>query len=176
MAAAITTPKFFNLQHIMPISCYLNKAAAGDWMTINGYPGVIPIAATVKLTTTGANMSEVLFSYGAVTNTTTSAATVTSIAVTGFTNTDRTGATPFYLLTPVGEIVMVVTDSAPTNANSTLTIMRGCLGTTAGTITATDVLAVLNVVIFGVGTAVGKGFFTFLPLPAEPKSRIVAMT
>jgi hypothetical protein len=173
MAAAITTPKFFNLQHIMPVTCYLNKAAQADWMTINGYPGVIPLQATVKLTTTGANMTETLFSYGAVTNTTTSAAAITSIAVTGFTNTDRTGATPFYLLTPAGEIVMVTGDSAPTNANSTLTIQRGCLGTTAGTITATDVLAVLNCVIFGIGTAVGKGFFTFLPLPTEPKALLV---
>lgn len=172
-AALITTPKFFNLQHIMPATCYLNKVTAGDWMTINGYPGVVPIAATVKLATTGANMSEVLFSYGACTNTTTSAAGITSIAVTSITNVDRTGATPFYLQTPAGEILMVIADSAPTTNAATFTVMRGCLGTTAATITATDVLAVLNCVVFGASTAVGKGFFTFLPLPVEPKAKLV---
>jgi hypothetical protein len=169
-AAQITTPKFFNLQHIMPVVCYANKATQADWIFLQGYPGGIPIQATYKAATTGANAAESTFSYGAATaGAATSAAT--SVAVTSAV-IDRTGMTPFYAITPAGEIIMVTGDSAPTNASSTWTIMRGCLGTTAATITNTDVLGVLNCVILG-AAAVGKGFFVFLPLPAEPKAKLV---
>jgi hypothetical protein len=159
----------FNVMHLVPIMTKAQRATAADWIVYDGEKGVIPLqgigqSIAVSLADT--------FTWGTATITPTASATETSIAVTLGT-VIRTP--PYYVLTAGGEIMEVVSETAPTNANSTWTVRRGCLGTTATTVgvAATNLVAVMNIVFLGANN-VGPDLIVALPLPKDAGVRMFA--
>ena len=152
----------FSVMHLVPLVISAQRAAAGDWIVINGYKGVIPLqgigqSVAVSLADT--------FTYGTATITPTCTTTTTSIAVTLGT---ATRVPPFYVLTAGGEIMEVLSETASDNANSTWTVRRGCLGTTASAtgLAATNLVGIMNIVFLGANN-VGPDLIIALPLPND---------
>lgn len=159
----------WNQQHIMPIYIRAMRAAAGDWIVLDGFKGVIPLqgmgqSIAVSLQDT--------FTYGTATITPTCTTTTTSIAVTLGTIT-RTP--PYYVLTAGGEIMEVLSETAANNANSTWTVRRGCLGTTASAtgLATTNLVGIMNIVFMGANN-VGPNMIIALPLPQDAGTRMFA--
>ena len=152
----------FNTMHLVPLMIKAQRAAAGDWIVINGYKGVIPLQGIGQ--STAVSLADT-FTYGTATITPTATATITSIAVTLGT---VTRVTPFYVLTAGGEILEVVSETDSTNANSTWTCRRGCLGTTASAtgLAATNLVGIMNIVFLGANN-VGPDMIVALPLPQD---------
>ena len=160
-----------NEMHLVPIFIKGQKSSgAADWMVVNGYKGIIPLYGVAQ--SVAASGAEAI-TYGAATITVAGTATSTSHAVTSATIT-RTGE-PFYILTAGGEIIEVTNDSAPTNASSTWTLRRGCLGTTATAtgMANTNVVAIMNI-IFLSAALVGPTLIAALPLPNDAGSQMFA--
>lgn len=159
----------FNIMHLVPIMTKAQRAAAGDWIVYDGEKGVIPLqgigqSIAVSLADT--------FTYGTATITPTATATTTSIAVTLGTIT-RTP--PYYVLTAGGEILEVVSETAANNANSTWTVRRGCLGTTASAtgLAATNLVGIMNIVFLGANN-VGPDMIVAIPLPKDAGTQLFA--
>ena len=80
---------------------------------------------------------------------------------------------PYYIQTTSGELILVLSDSAPGSAGATLKVVRGCLGTTASLTGLADgnTLYIRNMVVFGAATT-GYVGFEFLPMPSDPGAKI----
>lgn len=159
----------FNIMHLVPIMIKAQRATQSDWIVIDGEKGVIPLqgigqSIAVSLADT--------FTWGTATITPTATATDTSMAVTLGT---ITRIPPYYVLTAGGEIMEVTSETAANNANSTWTVRRGCLGTTATTVgvAATNLVAVMNIVFLGANN-VGPDMIVVLPLPKDAGVRMFA--
>jgi hypothetical protein len=172
MAAVELTEKTFPMQHLKVLIAKLQSTATGDWVVINGYKGVIPLGGIGQATDHA--HEEIAFTYGVATVDATITATATTINVTSAT---VTRVPPFYVLTANGgtssEIFEVLSETDSTNATSTWTIRRGCLGTTASVHTATDVVSIMNILFTGV-SCVGPHIWTLLPLPEESRAKVFA--
>jgi hypothetical protein len=163
MAAEIVEYQF-NVMHLVPLMVKAMRAAAGDWIVLSGFKGVIPLAGIGQ--SIAASLSETVPTWGVATVTPTCTTSTTEFAVTSATITRKP---PFYVATAGGEILEVISETAADNANSTWTVRRGCLGTTASAtgLAATNVVGIMNI-IFMAGNNVGPNFQIFYPLPNDP--------
>jgi len=169
MVAEIVETKW-NQMHLVPILVKAQRAAANDWVVIDGFKGVIPLNGLGQ--SIAASLQETLFRYGVATITPTATATDTSIAVTLAT---ITRVPPFYVLTGGGEIMEVTSETDSTNANSTWTVRRGCLGTTATAtgVAATNIVGIMNILFLGANN-VGPDMMVLLPLPNDARVQMFA--
>lgn len=169
MAAAEITPKYWNLQGSIPVVGRFLKVTQADWIVLP-YPGVFNVRGTLY---TGADEATLSFATIIVNNKGT-AYTATSTSIVGDAAV-ITRQTPYYVQTSSGEIMMVVTDATPGTAVATLTVIRGCLGTTASATGLADdnTLYVRNMIVFGAATTGYVGFVAY-PMPGEPKAPLFA--
>lgn len=171
MSADAILPKEFNTQHIMPEIIKVQKVTQSDWINL-GVKGVVDFRAHTTPVGAAANVEETwTFGPGDIDNGGTAyTATTTSIVVDGMLYGTGTNPRlpPYYIITGGGEVIEVLADSLPLTAAGTLTIRRGCLGTTA---TATglannDRFSILNQIVLTsstVGFTLGQAF----PLPQD---------
>ena len=82
---------------------------------------------------------------------------------------------PFYVLTAGGEIMEVLSETDSTNANSTWTVRRGCLGTTASAtgLAATNLVGIMNIIFMGANN-VGPNLIVALPLSQDARVQMFA--
>ena len=166
MASEIT-PKYYNKQTAIPVVGRFEKAATSDWIVLP-YPGVTNMRLTLY---TGAD--DATLTYGTITvhnKGTAYTATDTAIIGDAVSPVGAIRQCPYYVQTTSGEIMMVIQDTTPTTSTQTLTVIRGCLGTTASLTGLADdaVLYVKNIIVSGAATT-GFVDFEFLPMPWEPK-------
>jgi hypothetical protein len=170
MAAAEITEKVFNYNGEIPVIFRFTKATTADWVVFGNYPGVLNCRGTLY---TGADEATLSFGTAAINNSGTAySATSTSIVIG---TAAITRVPPYYIQTTSGEIILVLTDSAPTTSAGTLTVQRGCLGTTASLtgLAHTNTVYILNIVVFGAATTgVVTGRFT--PMPTNPGAQLFA--
>jgi len=169
MAAAEITPKYFNRQGAVRVAGRFTKATTADWIVLP-YPGVGGLTAHLY---TGAEEATLTFGTAVVNNTGTAyTAGTTEIVVDAGVITRQL---PYYVQSggAGGEIMLVTNETAKGSAASTLTVVRGCLGTTAAAASVANdvVLYIKNMIIFGAATT-GIVDFEFTPMPAEPKARL----
>lgn len=169
MAAEIT-PKYFNLQGSVPVVGRFLKVTQADWIVLP-YPGVYGIAGYLY---TGALETTLTNGTGTVNNKGTAySATTTDIVIDAGTITRQL---PYYVQAGAiagGEMMLVTNETAKGSAASTLTVVRGCLGTTAAAASVADdvVLYIKNIIVFGMATT-GWVDFKFTPMPSEPKAAL----
>jgi len=169
MAAAEITPKYFNMQGSVRVVGRFVKVTQSDWIVVP-YPGVSGLKAALY---TGAD--DGTLTYGTITvNNKGTAYTATTTSIVGDA-ASITRQTPYYVQSSSGEIAMVVTDATPTTAVATLSVIRGCLGTTASATGFADdnTLYIKNMIVFGANST-GVVDFEFTPLPKEPKAQLFA--
>ena len=171
MAADAIVPKLFNLQFNM-VEVSAVKVTQNDWLNLSkaglytkGIAGAI-----LNTCSNAANVAET-WTYGTLTinnGGTAYGTTDTSIVVQSglFGTGTNPRVVPYYIRTASGEIIEVTADSAPLTAAGTLTIRRGCLGTTASAtgLANTNVVHVLNQIIMTTAT-VGPVQGVIFPMP-----------
>lgn len=172
MTAAQIAKKVFNYNGEVPVIFSFVKANTSDWVVFGDYPGVIALEGHLY---TGALETTLTYGTAQVNNGGTAySATSTSIVIS-------TGAItrvpPYYILTTGNEIMMVLSETAADNAASTLTVKRGCLGTTATAtgLVNTNVLYIMNIIYWGQATSgliIGK----FTPMPEQPSASLFGTT
>jgi len=139
--------------------------AGGDWVVLNGYKGVIPVGTGICQNIASSAASALTYGVitinGAAQNTTTNTTFVCTAATI-------TRSMPYYILTASGEIMEVLTDSNVASSTPTLTVRRGCLGTTpsATGLADTEVLGIMNI-IFMAGARIGPHIFVTQMLPQD---------
>jgi hypothetical protein len=170
MAAAEITPTYAPMQGSTPIIGRFTKVTQADWIVVP-YPGIAGLEARLAIGTPE-TIAATVWGTAVVNNKGTAyTATTTSIVVDAGVITRQT---PYYVQTAVGgELMLVVSETAVGNAASTLTVIRGCLGTTAAAANVADdvTLYIRNMVVFGSATT-GIIEFHFFPLPLEPKAQL----
>ena len=142
------------------------KAATADWVTFAGTAtdhvlGVINCRGTLY---TGADEATLTYGTAAINNSGTAySATTTEIVIASGV---ITRVPPYYFQTTSGEIILVTAETAAGAAASTLTIKRGCLGTTASAtgLAHTNTIYLKQIVIFGAATT-GYVDFEYTPMP-----------
>jgi hypothetical protein len=173
MTAAQQTLTTEQIQHQIFRVAFTKKVNAADWVFLADTGAFNPTCSNI----TGALDT---FAYGtaaaaanSTTGTAVASATGNKLNVTS-ANTNRIAGQPFYLFdNNTGEMMLVIGDSAPTNATSTFTVIRGCLGTTASaSLSASDTLYIMNCLVLVTGT--GYETITYIPMPSEPKAVILA--
>jgi flagellar basal body rod protein FlgF len=127
MAAAKKTVTYFNLVGEVTKVGIVAKATQHDWVVLDDVPGAIDVTAR---NLAGGLESHVYGKVQVNNGGTAYTATSTSIAYDNGAPAS-TGTGNYYAMTDEGEIVYVIKDSAPTADNGTLSVVRGCLGTTA---------------------------------------------
>jgi hypothetical protein len=154
----------FSVMHLVPLVISAARTTAADWIVIDTEKGVIPLQ--------GIGQSVAVSLSDTATITPTCTTTTTSIAVTLGTVT-RTP--PYYVITAGGEVMEVLSETAADNANSTWTVRRGCLGTTASAtgLAATNLVGVMNIVFLNANN-VGPDLIIALPLPKDAGVRLFA--
>jgi hypothetical protein len=163
-AASNEAKTVFNYNGDIPVIFSFTKAATSDWTVFGDYPGVINCRGTLY---TGADEASLTYGTATINNAGTAyTATTTSIVIASGT---ITRVPPYYIETTSGEIIMVLSETAANNAASTLTIKRGCLGTTASAtgLANSNTIYIKNIVIWGAATT-GLIEGSFLPLPIQP--------
>ena len=168
-AISLTTLAPYPSQHMIPIVFNCVKLTQADWINFTKLKGVISPSAWIQVTGTSApniNIMDTL-TYGvAVVNNAGTAytATSTSIVIDGAAADSTTPrVAPYFIMSSVGEIMEVTADSTPKTATSTLTVRRGCLGTTASAsgIADNNTLMIMNQIVLAgssVGPVVGGAF------------------
>jgi hypothetical protein len=169
MAAVELTEKAFMMLSASWKIIQAVKATQSDWITLP-VKGVI---AVVGVTDSTAATAAETPTFGTVTINNGGAAYTaasTAIAVDGAL---ATRVTPYYLLSASGEIIEVTNETAPATAAGTLTIKRGCFGTTpsATGLANNDVLSVLNQIVLASAT-VGGELLAALVLPEDPGAKL----
>ena len=167
-AAEITEKEYAENGWIKHTGRFL-KAAQSDWVVFAGLAtdhvlGVINCRGTLY---TGADEATLTYGTAAINNSGTAyTATTTSIVIASGT---ITRVPPYYIQTTSGEIIMVLEETAADNAASTLTIKRGCLGTTASAtgLAHSNTIYLKQIVIFGASTT-GYVDFEYTPMPNMP--------
>lgn len=175
MAAISIVPNKFREMHLSLFPFKFTQLTTADWLNFSGVKGVYGVllstTAAANNTATGAtswNHGQML-ANGAI------SATATSLAIDGAGAGAGTLARqlPYYARTPGGEIIEVIGETAPEAAASTLTIRRGCLGTTAATIADNDYLSILNQIVIA-NAAVGPVTGIAIPMEEEAGAKIFA--
>lgn len=165
-AAQQTATNQGEYQHLTERGITITKANATDFVILP-HPGAHRIVA---LNYTGA--PDPLTGYGTATINnagTAYTATTTSIVVaSAFVDRTTTGV-PYVLRTTSGEYLMVTADSAPSNAASTLTIIRGAFGSTASLtgLANSNTLEFMNILQLSTGTGVTDIWYISMPNDAK---------
>ena len=166
MSADLTTKVDNTLQGLVLDTVMVTKSTQSDWVNLS-YPGVFVLNAHVftSIADTVTNALETI-TYGSVKSTAAYATvTTTSIVVD---SGSITRLPPYYIFNgTTGEFMLVLADSAPGSAGATLTVKRGCLGTTATAIADNAPLYVMNQIFLG-NASVGKVMMLVLTLPSTP--------
>jgi hypothetical protein len=163
----------FPVMHLVPMIVKSQVVTQSDWTVIDGVKGVIPMGLGIAqsiLTSGTETMTYGTFHVnGSGQNTTTN----TSFICNAGTITRTT--TPYYVLTAGGEIMEVVSETDYTNATSTLTVKRGCLGTTASAVGLADTnhIGIMNIIFHGTNL-VGPHINVVLPLPNDRNVKLFA--
>jgi len=146
MAASLTTHSRFPLNAYSEEVISFVSDDSGDWIVLT-CPGII---CPTMNQTTGAAMAIAHGTFQVLNGGTAYTATTTSIVY----DTDSPDSTTrlsggYYIETTSGEYIYVLNDSAPTANTGTLTVVRGCLGTTASAtgLATTNVLQIKNVIV-----------------------------
>jgi hypothetical protein len=148
-------------------------AAQNDCVTF-AETGIIPFFFNMQnnsTTTASSGGAYVGWRYAEMKATTTYAATDTSIVYDGGTASERTTGSYYARNGRTGEVIFVKTDSGPTTTTGTLTVIRGCLGTTAAAMADEDFLFCLNSLV-ATGTATGTALVGYFSLPALTKAKV----
>ena len=171
MAADAILPKLFNLQFNM-VEVGATKVTQNDWLNLSKAGLYIKGIAGAILNTcsNSANVAET-WTYGTLTiNNSGTAYTATDTTIVVGSGLYGTGTNPrvvpYYIRAGSGEILEVTADSLPLTAAGTLTVRRGCLGTTASAtgLAHTNVVHVLNQIILTSST-VGPVQGVIFPMP-----------
>jgi hypothetical protein len=168
MTAAEITEKTFNYNGEIPVLFRFVKVSTGDWVVFGDQQGVMNCRGTLY---TGADEATLTYGTAAINNSGTAYTAASTSIVIGTAAITRTP--PYYIQTTSGEIILVLSDSAPTTNAGTLTVQRGCLGTTASAtgLAHTNTVYILNIVYFGAATSgVVTGKYT--PMPRNPGAKI----
>ena len=168
--ADLTTKYDFQVMHLVPNILKVAKVTQADWVIYTKYKGVIPFCAFNMSLTNNSGVCAVeapIYGQMKVNNTGTAyTATSTSIVtdVAPITRKD-----PYYVFTQGGEIIEVTTDATPGTAVGTLTVKRGCLGTTASAtgLADNDILYIMNMINLSAST-LGQTLMMVYPLPNDP--------
>ena len=144
------------------------KAATADWVVFAGTAtdrvfGVMNLEARLY---TGAVESTLTFGTATINNSGTAyTATSTEIVIASGV---ITRVPPYYIETTSGELILVTSETAAGAAASTLTIRRGCLGTTASAtgLANSNTIYIRQIVVFGAATT-GYVYFDYTPLPTN---------
>jgi hypothetical protein len=168
--ADLTTKIDFSFEHLVPKLINVTKVTQSDWVTLN-YPGVILLSGHVftSVADTVTNAQETL-TYGTMkANGAVATTTGTSVIIDGGS---ITRLLPYYILNATTKEIMKVTaETAVGSAASTLTVKRGCLGTTAVAIADNAPLYVLNQVFLG-NASVGEVILLVMPLPPNAGAKL----
>jgi len=180
MAAAAIVPKTFRLEHLVPILIRLQKVTQADWINLTGIKGVILPSGPGITSSANATANAVdTFAYGNIVinnGGVAYTATTTSLAVDGaLADATTTRQVPYYLKTGSGEIMEVIGDSTPEAADGTLTVRRGCLGTTASAtgLANNDNMTIMNQIVMA-GAVVGNETLMVFELPNDAGAKIFA--
>lgn len=171
---AVLTETNFNLVGEVPVVARVKKAAQNDTF-------VIPHAGARNITAklyTGADET-IIYDTIRIDNDEAGAVaydeTSTSIIYDGGTAKSRP-AGGYYCMTDEGEIIYVMKDSGYDGATGTLTVKRGCLGTTAGAsgagVADNDYLYVLCSLKLSKETTTGYVIVNYVPLPPDPNTKM----
>lgn len=148
------------------------KAAQNDIVTVFDQKGIVP--REVMVLANAASLSSgtpdwweytVIRDNGGHTSATTTVAYDTGVAG------ERTSG-EYYIYAPAsGEILYVKADSGYAGTSGNLTVVRGCLGTTAADIANDDYLIVMNAIKLK-GPMTGKIMMLYESLPEDPKANL----
>lgn len=169
-AANITTKYDMQVMHLIPDIVKIAKATQNDWLSFTKYAGVILMNGhtfTIVNNATTNLVEDVTYGVGKINNTGTAyTASSTSIVYDGAA---ATRIVPNYILTASGEIMYCTADSGKATTGGTLTVQRGCLGTTASAtgLADNDPIYFLNQVYVS-NAQVGLDFLLVYPLPNDP--------
>lgn len=166
MAAAELTEISTNSMHLVPMIIKAQVTTAGDWVVLDGFKGVVPIAGMAQSILTS---GEEALTYGVAridNGGVAYSATSTSIVCDECTITRTGGA--FYMVTASGEIMEVLTDATPTTAVGTFTVRRGMFGTTpsATGLANNNYMGIMNMLFLGTNL-VGPHIVVAIPLPND---------
>jgi len=164
MSAAKIALKSFNLVGEVTKVAYVAKATQHDWVVLD-VPGAVDITAR----NLAGGLESHIYGKVQVNNKGTAyTATSKSIAYDNGAPASR-AAGNFYAMTDEGEIIYVQTDSLPLTDAGTLTVRRGCLGTTANAdgVADDDWLYILNVITLA-SAATTPTVLTYKGLPEDP--------
>lgn len=172
MVADLTTKVDLQLMHLVLDVVMVTKATQSDWMNFK-YPGVIVLNGAVftSVADTVTNALETI-TYGTMkANGAVATTTGTSII---YDNASITRLLPYYIFNgTTGEMMLVDADTAVDGAAGTVTVKRGCLGTTAVAIADNAPLYVMNQIFLG-NAAVGKVIMLVIPFPENPDVKLFA--
>jgi hypothetical protein len=169
MASDITTKVDFQLMHLVPDVVLVSKTTQYDTISFTKYPGVLVLNAQVFTIANNAttNVTETItYGVGKVNNTGTAyTATSTSIVYDGAA---ATRIAPYFIMTASGEIIKVIADSGKATTGGTMTVQRGCYGTTASAtgLADNDPIYFMNQLLLG-STSVGLVTMLIFPLPQD---------
>lgn len=176
MSAAGLSPKVFTMQGLVPRLIKVLKVTQADWFYVPNVRGVILPGSVAGCSSANATVNFVdTIVYGTlVINNTGTAYTATSTTLVvdgGQADATYTRAVPYYLKTGSGEIMEVIADSTPAAATSSLTVRRGCLGTTASAtgLADNDNMSVMNCIVL-TGSGVGNVTMLVFEMPEDPGS------
>ena len=154
-------------------TCVAAKAAQNDTIVLPA-PGGMPLNIMVANNGDIASAAEYGWKFNVLCAAEPAAgtftATDTTIEYDGAVASTRPSGN-YYVMNPTtGEIMHVVTDDGYSTTEGTVTVQRGCLGTTAGTIANNTYLAIIGSVYLPINLA-GKAIITYLELPADPRAK-----
>lgn len=168
--ADLTTKYDFQVMHLVPNILKVAKVTQADWISYTKYKGVIPISAFNMSLTNNTGVCAVeapIYAQMKVNNTGTAYTATSTSVVTDVAPITRLA--PYYVFTQGGEIMEVTADATPATAVGTLTVRRGCLGTTASAtgLADNDILYIMNMINLSAST-LGQTLVLVYPLPNDP--------
>ena len=163
-AAQQTATSQSSLQGLTLRQVTITKGNANDWVVLQ-HPGVL------KATVTNLTGAPDTYLYGTATVATTmSATTTTTMSLTSATADRTIAGGVFVVRSTSGEMMLAITDSAPTSGTTTLTLIRGAYGTTASTtgLTGSSTVYLMNILVLQTGTGITD--IEYLPMPNDPNA------
>jgi hypothetical protein len=173
MTVAEISETKFSVMHLIPMLIKSQVAAQNDWTVIDGVKGVIPMGYGVSQSTSASATETLTYGTfhinGSGQNTTTNTSFICANGTTSRTTT------PYYVLTASGEIMEVISETDATNATTTITVVRGCLGTTASAtgLADTNHIGIMNIIIHALDS-VGPHINIVYPLPNDRRVKMFA--